>query len=173
MSRIPATLAAVLVPLALIPLALASCSGQRTAATSASVPPAPTGPTTPAATRTATPTDVPPDPPDKPPRTPTPDPVQRRVEELSTGGGVSSLVIRLTGAGTVATPRRMVLAQGQTLRLVVISPKGTHLTGNGLGVDIDVPAGSPTAVDVVSFTAGAYALTTDRGNTILNVTITT
>jgi hypothetical protein len=96
---------------------------------------------------------------------------QKRIKALETEGGVSSTVIRLSAAGTVAPVRTFTVPVGQTLRLIVVSPTATHLIGKGVGVDIDVPAGNPTAIDVVAFTAGSYTITTRAGATIAKLRV--
>lgn len=101
----------------------------------------------------------------------TPESAEQRIAALSTAGGVSSLVLRLSSTGQVPSVRSTRLGVGQTLRVVVVSPVATHLTGKGLGVDVDVPAGSPTAVDVVAFTAGDYVLTGAGGAVLLKAAV--
>jgi hypothetical protein len=160
---------------ALVLLAPTSCSGHRPAGTAA--PATSTAPTTAADSPPPTSADTSPPgtshgtPPGTSPRDSGSAAPEQRITELSTEGGVASVVIELSAEGTVDRPRTERIAAGQTLRLVVVSPTAAHLTGTGLGVDIDIPAGAPTAVDVVSFTPGTYTVTTGRGATILTVTV--
>lgn len=175
-----ATRVAVTIPVAL--LALSGCSGGVGSNSGGSVPatvaasPTATGvvtPVTPTPTHavvtatlgadtpgagTSRPTAV------RPPATA--DSQQQRIVALQTEGGVPSLVIRLTATGTVPEVPTSTLPVGQTLRMIVVSPVATHLIGKGLGVDLDLPAGDPVAIDVVTFTPGSYMVTTATGGTV-------
>ncbi len=97
------------------------------------------------------------------------DTLEQRVSALRTEGGVASLVLRLPGSGHPPAAVSADLAVGQTLRLVVLSPVRTHLTGRGLGVDADVPAGSPIDLDVVAFAAGDYVITGPDGTIMARI----
>lgn len=173
MTRVPSTLAAVAGL-----LTLCACSGpDSTDASSTAVPPS-------AAAATSVPARAPASSPPGPatapatagdvarvaPR-PSADSAQQQITALSTAGGVPSTVLRLTADGQAPTVRTTELATGQTLRVIVVSPVATHLTGQGIGVDLEVPAGSPTAVDVVAFAPGNYVLTTRGGTVVLKAKV--
>ena len=102
----------------------------------------------------------------------TPDSQQQRIVALQTEGGVPSLLIRLTVTGTVPKVATSTQHVGQTLRMIVVSPVATHLTGKGLGIDIDVPAEDPVAIDVVALTPGSYEVTTTTGGRIARFLVT-
>jgi hypothetical protein len=165
--RIPSALA-----LAVCLLGLPACStGGSTAASHPAVPPSAVTTATPAPGVTSSPDSATTGHTAKaaPPRSA--DSPQQQITALSTAGGVPSLVVQLPAAGHVPTVRAVDLAIGQTLRVIVVSPVATHLTGQGIGVDIDVPAGSPTAMDVVAFSAGTYVLTMRGGGVVLKATV--
>jgi hypothetical protein len=86
---------------------------------------------------------------------------------------VPSLVIRLTSTGTVPKVTTSTQHVGQTLRMIVVSPVATHLIGKGLGVDVDVPAEDPVAVDVVALAPGSYEVTTTTGGPVARFLVAT
>jgi len=184
--RVP--IAGVLVPIVLLAVVGCSRDGKpdsappwpTTTAASASTPTDVVVPLTPAPTSTATstPTTAPTSArttgaprPGTTTSGPAPDTQQQRIAVLQTEGGVPSLVVRLTTSGTVPTVHTSSVRVGQTLRLIIVSPVATHLIGKGLGVDADVPAANPVAVDVVAFTPGSYSITTRAGAVIARLVV--
>ena len=167
-------------------LALSGCSGgsgsgsvassRGPASTTIPNSPTATGVFTPAAPTRAGATSVPgtatSGPPAVRPRA-TSDSQQQRIVALQTEGGVPSLVIRLTSTGTVPKVTTSTQHVGQTLRMIVVSPVATHLIGKGLGVDVDVPAEDPVAVDVVALAPGSYEVTTTTGGPVARFLVAT
>lgn len=92
----------------------------------------------------AAPSTEPATPPDTGASAPTADPAVRTVEVTVAGGQVSP------------APSQVDLAVGEPLRLVVTSDRDSELHAHGFDVDAAVPAGEPTAIELVGATPGVY-----------------
>jgi hypothetical protein len=62
----------------------------------------------------------------------------------------------VSGGDVTPAPAQVDLAAGDTLRLVVTSDRASELHAHGFDVDVPVPAGQATSVDLVGSTPGVY-----------------
>jgi hypothetical protein len=87
---------------------------------------------------------------------PTQDPIEAKITELEQSGGVPSRVVRVKGTTVKPAASVIKMKVGDTLRLILLVNTAAHVVGTGVGVEADIKALDPTAVDIFPTEPGTY-----------------